>query len=140
MTTRTDTQIQQRALVGAFRSLVGIWPFLSVLGFGAGGVWFLSHQWDGVGKVQDAQATQIEWHAKTIAASAAELKAMQADFAMHKQEDAVGQIRLEGLIENIRIQLNLRPVANLPAFPSEMAGSAPGADDLSSLPPVVGHP
>ena len=143
---RSDAQNDERALVRAFRSLIGIWPFLSVLATGAAGVLYFGHQWDGVGKVQDAQTTRIELHEKSLAANAADIRAMQNAFAAHAQDDQraeqaneIRQIRLEAMVQSIREHYGLPPLAGLPSLPQNapLAGSA-GVNDEFLLPPHAG--
>ena len=92
MTARTDTQMQQRALVSGLRSLLGIYPLIAVLATGAGGVWYLSAQWGGVKADVDYQGKALAIHSDRLnslaamqASDKAEIQTLEIQFAAIKQ-------------------------------------------------------
>jgi hypothetical protein len=95
---RTDTEVQQAALVKALRSLMGIWPLLAILGTGASCVWYLSTQWSGIGAKQDDQQKTILWHQTRLETISASVSAQEFQI----QEIDIHFARLEQMLLDLQ--------------------------------------
>lgn len=110
---RTDTQVQQAALVKALRSLMGIWPLLAVLFTGASGIWYLSTQWGTVKGDQEADRKTLAWHASRI-------DSLSASVSMQEQELQhfdVRFARVEQMLSDLQTG-RITAMSKLPAIPA----------------------